>query len=368
MKICFLNKPYDNYMHLRAKYLIEQGHQVFSIYFDSKKMGAHSSVGWCGSISLGRSSTLYVKYLNRFLFPHKIAQFTRKHDIDIFHVLGMHNSFYFPFSQAKKQVIEHQGSDVIKTADLYPIFKPLYRLLYRFVDGVVQDSEIARRKGLQLGAPVENNETIEFGVDFRVFYPDLEYGKARKDLGLSDGDKMVFSSRAITDLYNLDVILRAIPIVIDSVKESKFVFASHHSGFMEKYGALINQLGIEEHVVLAGQLDHNKEMPYYSIDADVVLSIPSSDSSPASVYEAMACNTPVIISDLPWYSGKFDRGSDMVVVPVRDVQKLADAIIQILNGKKTVDVDSAYEKVYQNINYETENKKLERLYETLLTS
>jgi uncharacterized protein YlzI (FlbEa/FlbD family) len=50
------------------------------------------------------------------------------------------------------------------------------------------------------------------------------------------------------------------------------------------------------------------------------------------------------------------------------VQKLADAIIQILNGKKTVDVDSAYEKVYQNINYETENKKLERLYETLLTS
>jgi glycosyltransferase involved in cell wall biosynthesis len=353
-------------MHLRAKFLIEHGHEVYSIYFASKNMGSHSSIDWSGSIALGRSSTLFVKYLNRILYPHQITQFTKKHDVDIFHVNGMLNSFYIPFSRAKKQVIENQGSDVIRTADLYPIFKLLYRFFYRFVDGVIQDSEIAQIKGQKLGAPVKNNEIIEIGVDFRAFNPDVEYGKARKELGLSDGDKMVFSSRGFKDLYNLDVVLRAIPIVNKSVKNTKFVFASHISGFMGKYGTLINQLGIEDHVLFAGQLDHTDSMPYFCKDADVVVSVPSSDSSPSSVYEAMACKTPVILSDLPWHQGKFEKDQDMVVVPVRDVERLAEAIIQIFSGEKTVDVNSAYEKVLKNINYEIENRKLEKLYQRIL--
>jgi glycosyltransferase involved in cell wall biosynthesis len=354
-------------MHLRVRFLIERGHEVYSIYFASKNMGAHSSIDWSDSVSLGRSSTLFVKYLNRFLFPHQVTQFTNKHDIDIFHVNGMLNSFYFPFSNAKRQVIENQGSDVLIAADLYPIFKLFYRIYYGFVDGVVQDSEIVQRKGLMLGAPDENNEIIEIGVDFRVFNPNVEYGKARKELGLSDGDKMIFSSRGLKSLYNLEIVLKAIPSVISSEKHVKFVFASHILGFMEKYGSLIKQLGIEDNVILAGQLNHTETMPYFCKDADVMVSVPSSDSSPLSVYEAMACKTPVIISDLSWYEGKFEKDRDIIVVPVRNVEKLADAIIQVLNGKKTVDVDSAYQKVYENINFETENRKLEKLYEKILS-
>jgi glycosyltransferase involved in cell wall biosynthesis len=165
----------------------------------------------------------------------------------------------------------------------------------------------------------------------------------------------------------LDIILRAIPIVIRSVEEAKFVFASHVLEFQQKYGSLIEALNIEKYVLFCGHLDHTETMPYYCKDADVVVSLPSSDSSPASVYEAMACKTPVIISDLPWYEGKFEKDLDMVVVPVRNVEKLADAIIKVLDCEKKVDVDSAYQKVYKNINFETENRKLERLYQKILS-
>ena len=120
-------------------------------------------------------------------------------------------------------------------------------------------------------------------------------------------------------------------------------------------------------MLVIGNLDQKTKLPFYYRDADVVISIPSSDSSPASVYESMACKTPVIVSDLPWYQGKFEKDRDMVVVPVRDVEKLANAIIQVLSGEKTVNVDSAYEKVLININYETENGKLEKLYEKILS-
>jgi len=309
---------------------------------------------------------VFAKYLNRFLFPHKIKLFTRQHDIDILHINGMLNSFYFPFSDAKKQVIENQGSDVIRTAGRYPVFKPFYRFFYRFVDAVIQDSNVAQKKGLQLGAPAELNEIIEIGVDFRHFNPDVDHGKARENLGLSNEVKMVFSSRGFKDLYNLDIVLRAIPLVIESVREVKFVFASNLSGFMKKFDKLIHELGIEDHLLITEQIDHIREMPFYCRDADVVVSVPSSDSSPASVYEAMACKTPVIISDLPWYRGKFEKDRDMIIVPARNVEKLADAIIQVLSGEKKVDIQSAYEKVFKKINYQTENGKLEKLYQRIL--
>ena len=112
MRICFLHKPYDSYILSRSRYLIENGNEVYSIYFASKNLGAHSSIDWSDSVALGKNSTLFVKYLNRFLFPYQVTHFIKKHDIDVFHVNGMLNSFYFPFSRAKRHVIENQGSDV----------------------------------------------------------------------------------------------------------------------------------------------------------------------------------------------------------------------------------------------------------------
>ena len=107
-------------------------------------------------------------------------------------------------------------------------------------------------------------------------------------------------------------------------------------------------------------------MPFFFKDADVVVSVPSSDSSTFSVYEAMACGRPVIITELPWYHGKFVKDRDLVTVPVRNVEKLANAILDILEGRKTLDLASAYKKVFDHLNYETENQKLEALYERIL--
>ena len=49
------------------------------------------------------------------------------------------------------------------------------------------------------------------------------------------------------------------------------------------------------------------------------------------------------------------------------IEKLSNAILQVLSGEKTVNVDSAYGKVFKNINYDTENRKLEKLYEKILS-
>jgi len=129
---------------------------------------------------------------------------------------------------------------------------------------------------------------------------------------------------------------------------------------------MIEEEGVKNNIVFAGFLDNESELPYYFRDADIVISVPSSDSSPRTVYEAMACGTPVIVSDLPWYHDKFTNNKDILAVPIRNTERLANAVIQILQKKIQLDLDSAYKKVFQTINMDTENQKLEELYKRLL--
>jgi glycosyltransferase involved in cell wall biosynthesis len=62
--------------------------------------------------------------------------------------------------------------------------------------------------------------------------------------------------------------------------------------------------------------------------ADVVVSLASSDSSPRSVWEALACARPVIVSDLPWARDEL-ADSRALLVPL-EATVVAEAIERIL--------------------------------------
>ena len=63
-------------------------------------------------------------------------------------------------------------------------------------------------------------------------------------------------------------------------------------------------MNLEDYIIWQRNIDPNKMAKIYNA-SDIVISIPDSDSSPASVYEAMFCKKPVIISDLEWSNEYF---------------------------------------------------------------
>ncbi len=60
--------------------------------------------------------------------------------------------------------------------------------------------------------------------------------------------------------------------------------------------------------------------------ADVCVSVTSSDSSPRSVWEAMACGCPCVLSDLPWVHELLAHEREALLVPVGDAEATAVAI------------------------------------------
>lgn len=365
MRIGFLHQPNDPYTIVRMKYFVSQKHKVYSITFPKKNVQP-IEINGLFNIQLPNIFLNRIFLLKRLVYIWHINKITKKLKIDILHVVNAESMVLSVFSRSKRTIIENQGSDVLRAPLKYPWLKYIYRFFYKFTDAVIQDSKIAQDAGLKYGAPGKHNKVIEIGIDFSVFSDKVLKGNARRKLSISNDVPFVFSSRGMKEVYNIDIIIKSIPEVKNHFPNVKFVFAANYGELPKEMNLFISNNYLDDNILYTGWLDHEKEMPFYNRDADVVLSVPSSDSSPFSVYEAMACKTPVIVTDLPWWEDKFIPNRDLMIVPRRDEKALSSKIIQTLNNNCVINLESAYNIVYEKINMLTENKRLESLYTTIL--
>ncbi len=91
----------------------------------------------------------------------------------------------------------------------------------------------------------------------------------------------------------------------------------------------IERHGLRDAVTVLGNVSPERLPDVYRA-ADVVVSIPSSDSSPRSVWEALACGRPVVVSDLPWAREELEPGGQALLVQL-DPGSIAAAISRVLD-------------------------------------
>ncbi len=368
MRIAFVFLSNNQHIFNRLGYFLNRGHEIY--YLGLTHSGNQPLPEGVKYIYVKSNQLLSKnKLLKPFHIFHKaqaIWKITRMYDFDILHFKWLPYCVNAVFSRSKKKVFEIAGSDILIIPKRSWIWRQLYKILFRYADAVIQDSKIAQEAGCQYGAPLKNNEIIDPGVDFSIFNCTIKKGIARNWLGIGESQKLIFSPRCFFDLYNIDIIIKTIPVVRKQYSDVKYVFCNHDGNLREKYEKLVDNLGVRKNVIFTGYLDCKKEIPYFYRDADVVVSVPSSDSSPASIYEAIACKTPVVISELPWYHNKFRKDREICVVPSLNIEQLALSILGILKKEIQIDVESAYKKVFESMNRAIGCQKLETLYERLL--
>jgi glycosyltransferase involved in cell wall biosynthesis len=361
LKIVFLNRTDDIYAFQRIKYLLESGQEVYSILLPGKPTDIFSDKRLTNFFL--KKSILVFSILKRFLFRKQIDRILTEIKPDVFHVISALNLYYCKSRIARVTIIENQGSDVILLPGLFPAIKIFYRYFYRFADGIVQDSDEARLHGINCGASDNPNinKVVDIGIDFNLFNNKVEKNVIRKKFNI-ENRPLVFSSRSFKKIYNIDVILKSLAKVKEEFHDVVFLFTNSFGNLNNDNINYIKKNDLKGNVLFCGFVNHDKEIMYYYRDADVVISVPSTDSSPASVYESIACYTPVIVSDLPWFKDKFIDGKDIFVVPSGDHIKLTEKIIAVLKNNIKSDLNSAYNKVYNNMNYKIEGEKLLNFY------
>jgi glycosyltransferase involved in cell wall biosynthesis len=366
LRICYISNPNSTHTHRWVKWFARRGHSV-CLVADTPVNEPPDGIPLFNLP--GRFNLPVVKYLAWIRWTRQIVQAWKPDILHAHRVTG--GGWLGAFANFHPLVVTPWGSDLY----LYPQRSALAGWLTRRVmqqaDLVTTDSVDLRHQAVRYGANLEHTSLVHWGVDNTIFHPLEDAGDLRRRLGIH-GAPVILSPRAVNRVYNLDILVEAIPAVLNRYPQASFVLRDYNAdtGYRDELKRQIDSLNISQHVVWAGPLLRWEDSAQYYQAADLVVSVPSSDATPVSILEAMACGTPVIASDLPSLREWITDGENGRLVAVREAGQLAKAIIDLLGdeGLRGAFRQKNLELVKERATHQVQMEKMERLYQELLDS
>lgn len=242
--------------------------------------------------------------------------------------------------------------------------------LLRRADHVIADAEDLRQRLVALGAPPSHLSVIQWGVDTQQFRPDLDTDALRARLNLGPGP-IILSTRGLLPNYNQDIILRALPAVLEAAPQARLVikYNTYDPAYRAALQTLATALGLGAAVRFVTAAAYNEMAVYYAL-ADVFVSVASSDSTPVSLLEAMACGAIPVMGDLPAIREWVTPGQNGFLAPPRDSTALARTLIQALSpGSWRAQATAANRRLIEaRADHQQEMARVEQLYVSLAQS
>ena len=250
---------------------------------------------------------------------------------------------------------------------------------------VTAHSRFLSNRVIDLGKPEGQVRIIGCpGVDRRQFKPGLNTDALRDELegelarvansshaATPQTSQFVLCTRLIDRLYNTETIIKAIPRVLEQVAAAKFIFSEYASerNYGREMKALVKTLRVEGSVIFLETIPHDRMSLFLNL-ARVFVSVPDSDGMPQSLLEAMSCGTVPIVSKLRQYDEVIKNEVNALVVPARNSEVLAAAVVRLLKDDALRQRLSraCVDTVVEGMDYETEMAKMEKLYYELRIS
>ncbi len=370
MKICYLLRTKDVYMPRWYEFFLKRGHEVHIIAGDESNIDIEVNIvdgvniHYVSEKKLSNQNLSFVYNLLRLpLIIKELKRIIKQISPDIIHAHHVTPfGLWATLSNVHPYLVTAYGSSVLILARRILLYKLITKYVLKKADIITCDSRLLQEAIVGLGARSDKIHIIQNGVNLEVFKPEIEKNKIRSKFELGDSP-LIFSNRGTTPLYNLDCVVKAIPKVLKVFPNVKFAFCNSSSHtFNPELKELARNLGVIHSTMFIGHVEFS-DIPFYQKDADINVSVPSSDSSPASVYEAMACGTPVIISELPWTKHFMKNGENALIVPPKNPEAIADSIIEILQNDdlKNRLIKCGLSTVRQYVNYQKNMEIMENL-------
>ena len=344
--------------------MAHRGHEinVFTTAIDSK-----DSIEKYENIIIQRYGTNFRIFNRNISFKMLVKPI--KYDIDIVHV-HLDESILAALLYAKRKkipliasyhgdMIDIYGRFISKT--LVYFYNKLVNKLLSYADVIISPSECYIDESRFLGKYRDKVVVIPNGINVDEFDAPYSKEECREQLGLPLSENIILFLGGLNPHKGPDVLLKAMPQIIKEVSNTELVFVGR--GTMKKELEMVSKkLGVDEYIRFAGFVEDAFEKAVYYKAADVFV-LPSTGPEAFGIVnlEAMACGVPIVASKIGGIPDVVRDGENGVLVPPRDSEALADAIIYLLknedvrekmgkNGRKKVK-DYSWEKIAE----ETEN-------------
>ena len=319
MNICFLADAQSIHTKKWVRFFSMRGHQIDVISFSEDEIeGAHVH-SICSRIP--KSKLKYILNIRRVQkLIHKIhPDILHAHHVTSYGFLGA-CSHYHPF------VITAHGSDILISPEKSFFFKMIVRYSFNKADLITTVAEHMKDRIDGLGIDRNRIHVFQYGIDLS------ELNMLKKKENEDERLHYVISTRALRSLYNIEIILRAFPLVLTVHPHVRLKIVGD-GPLRQKLMSLAHQLGLQSKVAFKGMLSH-PEVIRELYDSSVYISMAPSDGCSLSLLEALATGTIPVVSDIPANREWITDGENGFLVPLHDTQSLAGKIIQALDTQE----------------------------------
>lgn len=316
--------------------LVERGYETCYAYLNPN--GAEYSIPGVKPCYLGydvkESDNQLIKTVARFRSYQNFCRLLKEFRPDVVHAGSVQSAgLMATVSRYHPLLLMPWGSDILLNPQKNRIFKMITQYVLRRADMITCDAEEIKRRIVELvGYPAEKIVVFPWGIDLKLFRPCKELGEAtRQNLGWQDA-KILIMTRSFKPVYGIEYFLKALPRVFREIPQARALLIG--SGPLEpRLRALAQELGIIDRVRFLGKIP-NHELPKYFNAADIYVSSSLSDGTSLSLLEAFACALPVVVTDVPAILEWVEDGVNGLVVPRQSSERLAEAIIALLQDKR----------------------------------
>ena len=185
------------------------------------------------------------------------------------------------------------------------------------------------------GANADRIAVVPCGVNLDLFRP-IAKEDARRQLGLSDDDRILLFVGRIEPLKGVDILLGAAAQLEGDSDCFVLVVggdSTDRQGEVAHLRGLASELGIAERVSFLGAVDHERLPLFYSA-ADVCVMPSFYESFGLVALEAMACGTPVVASRVGGLAGTVRDSETGYLIPWRCPEPFAERLELLLGNEE----------------------------------
>lgn len=203
------------------------------------------------------------------------------------------------------------------------------RLVVRFQAITRHVADVMSRR---LRVPLDRIDVVPRGRDPKSLGRRTAYRrqKARAAIGAAPGETIVLAAARQEFQKGLDVLLQAIPLVLEQVPATRLVIAGRDGNQTPELQTLVRRLDLDDAVRFLGVRD---DVPDLLCAADAFV-VPSRWEGLGSVLlEAMALEAPIVASDLPAIREIVTDGISARLAPPERPEALAGAVVETLRDR-----------------------------------
>jgi len=199
----------------------------------------------------------------------------------------------------------------------------------RRVHAIVAVCESIKRDLVATGVPAQKIEVIYSGTDLERFHPGLDGQPIRRELGLAP-EHFLITQIGVRSWRGWRDVLDAMARLAPDTPHARLLFVGAPPPRVAELGGYARKIGLDGRVLVLG---HREDVPRILTASDVVVDASYAGAGlTGSIREALACERPVVATNLAGMPELVVDGETGLLVPPRDPDALARALGRVIEN------------------------------------